>query len=286
MSGRVAHLPLLFGILFTGAAPGASGEALPTAVMSSDSAPYRQALEGFSEAWGPGISSVSAEAPLPRGARAFVALGSKAAGRRWPADAVVVACLAPSAESVEGDAVTRVSLLPDPGVLVQRLRALAPKLKVLRVFWSAGSSREEVEALAAAGEKAGLVVLPERISPPSTLPERLRRLDRGADALWLMPDPELVTAESFAVLREYAAALKIPFIAPTEGLAERGATATIAVSFRDMGRAAAQALRARLEGRAVPEVKRAARVTVTVNAAAAISAGLGPKFESADTVLP
>lgn len=260
--------------------------AAPTAVMSSDSAHYRQALEGFIEVWGSSVPVVAAGAPLPAGERVFVAFGSKAAASEWPTDAVVVACLAPSAEAVDGDALTQVSLLPDPSALVARMRALIPSLKVLRVLWSSDSSRADAQALVRAGAASGVAVDLVRVWPPSRLPARLRGLSGRADALWIMPDPELVTAENFAVLREYAAAERLPFLAPTAGLAERGATAVIAVTFRDMGRAAAASLRARLEGRAEPEIVRAGRVSVTVNAAAARAAGAGLKLESADRVLP
>jgi ABC-type uncharacterized transport system substrate-binding protein len=232
------------------------------------------------------VPVVAADAPLPAQARIFVVFGSKAAAREWPSDSVVIVCLSPSVAAVEDDAVTHVSLMPDPAVLVTRMRALIPALKTLRIFWSAESSRDDAEALVKAGADRGVVVLSERVSPPARLPERIRGLGDSADALWLMPDPALVNAENFAILREYAAAQNLPFIGPTEGLAERGATATIAVTFHDMGRAAAVSLRARLEGGAEPEFVRAGRVIVTVNAGAARSIGLGPKFESADKVLP
>lgn len=265
---------------------GRAGADEPTAVLSSDSEHYRRALEGFTEAWGSRVTVVGERAPLPPQAWAFAAIGSKAAARRWPGNAVVVACLAPSVAKDPDDVMTHVSLLPDPSVLVNRLRALVPQLHVLRVFWSSESSRDDTEALVKAGSAQGIVVLSVRIDPPARLPERLRGFDDKADALWLMPDPALVNAENFSILREYAAAEKLPFFAPTEGLAERGATATIAATFRDMGRAAAMSLRARMAGRSEPEAVYVTRVTVTVNAAAARAAGLGPKFESADKVLP
>jgi len=273
-------------LALSGAANAESGPASPVAVLSSDSAHYRQALDGFTEAWGSTVTVLSlGEVPPPQ-AWAFVAIGSKAAARRWPRDAVVVSCLAPSASAGDGAALTRVSLLPDPAILVARLRALAPKLRVLRVLWSSESAREDAEALVDAGENQGLVVLSERIDPPSLLPERLRGLGDPTDGLWLMPDPALVNEQSFATVREYAAARRIPFFGPTEGLAERGAAATVSVTFHEMGRAAALALRARLSGRPGPETVRAARVTVTVNGPAARAAGLGPRFVGADKVLP
>jgi len=260
----------------------------PTAVLSSDSGHYRQALEGFVEAWGSSVTVVAAGAPAPADARAFVAFGGKAAARAWPEDAIVVACLAPGVADLANDGITHVSLLPDPAVLIARSVSLFPSLKVLRVFWSSESSRDDAAALARAGAERGVVVQLERVAPASRLPARLRELTgKGkADALWLMPDPALVNEETFAVLREYAAAEKLAFLAPTVGLAERGATATIAVTFRDMGRAAAATLRARLDGRVEPEALRAARVTVTLNAAAARAAGLEPRLTAADKVLP
>lgn len=254
--------------------------------MSSDSQRYLQALAGFTEAWGSTVPVVAAGAPLPAEARVFAAFGGMAAAREWPRDAVVVACLAPSIAVVPDDAVTHVSLLPDSGVLVSRARSLFPALRVLRVLWSSELSRDDVEAIVRAGDERGVIVLSERVMPPSRLPDHLRELHGKADALWLMPDPTLVTADNFAILREYAASKKLPLLAPTEGLAELGATAAIAVTFRDMGRAAAVSLRARLAGGAEPEVVRAGRVTVIVNAAAARAAGLSPEIESADKVLP
>lgn len=264
-------------------APPAAAEG-PTAVLSSDSAHYRQALEGFTAAWGSTVTVVFSGEHSPPQAWAFAAIGGKAAARRWPRDTVVVACLAPSVSDDPDDAVTRVSLLPDPFVLVARMRALVPRLGVLRVFWSSDSSRADVEALMKEAELRGIVVLSERASPPSRLPELLRALPDKADALWLMPDPALVSEYNFAILREYAAAQKIPLLAPTEGLAERGATATISATFRDMGRAAAASLRARLAGSVEPEVVYSGRVTVTVNGAAARAAGLN--VETANKVLP
>ena len=265
------------------AGPAAAG---PTAVLSSDSGHYRQALEGFTEAWGSTVPVVAADAPFPAEARVFVAFGSKAAAREWPRDSVVVVCLTPSVAAVPDDPVTHVSLLPDPEILVKRMLDLVPTLKTLRLFWSSETSRDDAEALVKAGAGSGVAVLSERVSPPARLPEFLRGLHGKADALWLMPDPALVNEGNFAVLREYASAEKVPLLAPIEGLAERGAAATIAVTFREMGRVAAGTLRARLDGRAEPEFVRAGRVNVTVNAAAARAVVPALRLEGADKNLP
>lgn len=216
---------------------------------------------------------VSASAPeTSQSVDAVVAFGSRAALRGWPESAALVTCLAPGARP-RRDAVLRVELMPVPAALLERLKMLQPGLKTLRVLWSSELAREEVDGLAAAAAAVGVAVRAERIEDPAELPARVRAFEGPADAFWVMPDPLLVTAQNFAVLREYSQASRTPFYAPTEGLAERGATATLAASFRESGRTAASALKARLNGVAAAHVH-PARLTVTVNAAAARAAGL------------
>lgn len=283
MRKSLARFPAA-AIFALAAVPDLAGSSVPVAVMTSDSAHYGQALEGFTEAWGSTVTIVFAGEMPAEGLRAIVAIGGKAAALRWPRDAVVVACLAPSILDVPGDAVTRVSLLSDPGALIAQLRALMPGLALMRVFWSSEASRADSEALVKAGGRKGLVVVSERVKPASSLPAHLRSLRGRADALWLMPDPALVTERNFATLREYAVARNVPLFAPAHGLAERGATATIASTYRDMGRAAAFALRARLTGGAAPEVVFPERPAVTANGPAARAAGL--KLDASVLVLP
>lgn len=197
----------------------------------------------------------------------------------------MIAGVAPSAP--EDPDVTRVSLVARPSLLVARMCRLMPGLKTLRVFWSSESSRADVDELARAGSAVGVAVVSTRVEAPSALPETLRAIKDRGDAFWLMPDPTLVDAANFAVLREYAAASKTPFFAPTEGLAQLGASATLAVPFREMGRVAAAVARARLAGKTVAPVVWADKVVVTVNARAASGCGLAePAQGAADRTIP
>lgn len=245
------------------------------AVLSSDSGHYRQAYEGFQEEWGSSVPFALAEGEPPGTAPdAVVAFGSRAAQREWPKAALLVTCMAPGARPPHRGETLRISMIPEPALLIASLRKLLPGLGVLRVLWSMESELEDVEEMKAAALEKGVVVLSERVENPAFLPERLRAFSGRADALWLMPDPALVNAQNFAMLREYAEAARTPFLAPTEGLAELGATATLAVSFRELGRAAAAALRTRLRGGPAIGHLHASRLTVTVNEAAALKSGL------------
>ncbi len=279
------RLPLVLALLSGGAARASALDV--TAVLSSDSGHYRQAYEGFQEEWGSSVTAVVGDENPGGAPDAIAAFGSRAALRDWPPGAILVTCLSPGARPTRRGELLRVELLPVPALLIARLRKLLPGLKVLRVLWSSNYEESEVQELAAAGGTQGVEVLSERVADPARLPERLRSLSKPADALWLMPDPALVNAENFATLKEYSTASRVPFLAPTEGLAEKGATATLAAPFRDVGRAAAAALRARLRGEKSRGPARPDRLIVTVNAAAAKEIGLDlTKSEGVDRILP
>lgn len=247
------------------------------AALSSDSEHYRQAYLGFQDEWGstvPFVVGDQAGPPVP--ADVVVAFGSRAAMREWPDSALLETCLAPEARP-DRPGVLQVELLPKPEVLMERIKELLPRLKTLTVIWSSELQREDVAGLSKAAQEIGVTIDSERIRNPELLPQRLRALSGRSDALWLMPDPTIVNAESFAILREYTRAAHIPFLAPTDGLAEKGATATVAASFREIGRAAADAIKERLDGDRDFAAVHPSRVVVTVNASAAKAVGLDLK---------
>jgi hypothetical protein len=248
----------------------AARAAPPLAVLSSDSPHYREAFAGFEEAWGSTVPFVVlGRDRVPAEPGTVVAFGSRAALRDWPDGTGVVSCLAPGARPWRGPVV---DLMPDPSALVARLQDLIPSLKVLRVLWSSDSEGDAVADLARAARARGVTVRSEQILEPADLPERLRSLHGRADALWIMPDPAFVNARNFAILREYAAASRVPFLAPTQGLERKGATATVAATFREAGRAAARTLRE--DGAFGSRRVHPGRLTVTVSAEQAARTGL------------
>ncbi len=66
----------------------------------------------------------------------------------------------------------------------------------------------------------------------------------------------------------------IPFYAPTSGLAESGATASVAPSFRQIGVAAAIEVRRILAGERIQQDVYPKQIEITVNEASAEQAGL------------
>lgn len=270
---RTSLLALLLSASARAAAP---PEVL--AVLSSDSPYYREAYEGFVEAFGEPVPAVSLDANggpgFGPGLRLAAVFGSAAARVRYPEHVRVVACLAPGAEDPrpEGEMI-RVALVPPPERLLDALRGLQPGLIRLAVLWRSPRGGEYAAALARAGGAAGVEVLGRRVSADG-IPGALRELGGREQALWIPPDPALVTPANFAVLVEYSRANKKPFYAPTAALVAEGAAAAAAVSFRESGRAAGRAAREALVGRPGPAVVYPEKVELVVHPEAARLFGL------------
>ena len=246
------------------------------AVLSSELPPYLEAVEGFQEAFSAPVpvlhpKNLSSEG-LPR-ARVIVAFGGKAASLEYPEGTLVIACMAPTLP--QGGRETReVLMTPGMGAVLKNLRALQPGLRRIGVLWaSPGMSRYHAE-MSKESEGSGLEVSSGKVTGPNDIPVVLRALAGRVDALWLTPDPALVTPGTFETLRDFSRDNGIAFYVPTPGLVEQGATAAVASSFRDIGRTAASAARDLLAGRPVPRKLSPADARVIVGRRASKRLGL------------
>ena len=250
------------------------------AVLSSELAPYREAYAGFTEMLGTSVSQVSLQTGRPRIGRdtkVVVAFGSRAAGEEFPRQLPLLYCMAPGTaldvRQRQGPTV-RVNMLPPAAKVAGLLREIQGPLKRLAVLWVVDTMDDYAVQLQQAGGPLGIEVTAERLRSADELPDHLRRLaGEQVEALWLLPDPLLISASSFALLREFSRANKVPLYAPTAGFAEEGAAAAVGISFAQNGRTAAEVVLALLAGREVPAEVYPDECEVTLNPAAA-AAGL------------
>lgn len=256
--------------------------------LSSEISPYSKAAQGFQDSLGrPVVRRVLAEAEEPAmpGMRVAVVFGGKAARMEFPRGVEKVVCLAPSLRGADGGrARTRVEMLPEPDVLVGKIRALQPGLRVLAALWAAEQTEPYLEGMVEAGKRHGLEVRPFRAEDGKELYKTLRDRVPPDSAIWVSPDPLLINVENFAILKEYSFAKAVPLYVPTRGLAEGGGAVSISVGFAEMGRIAAEVTRKLLEGGNVPKVVYPEKVEVSLNRAAARRSGLNPSKKALEGV--
>ncbi|MCC7263725.1 MAG: hypothetical protein IT369_14520 [Candidatus Latescibacteria bacterium] len=251
------------------------------AVLSSDLAPYREAYQGFAAVLGQPVTQVNLQTGrlrIGRDTRVVVAFGGKAAMEEYPRDLTLIYCMAPgttlNSDQRQGPTI-RVNMLPVAGKVVDALSDLQPSLKHLAVLWVTDTMTHYVDGLQQVAGETGLAIAAEQLRDPDQLPDSLRRLiGRRVEALWVPPDPLLINAGSFAVLREFSRANKIPLYAPTAGFAEEGAVAAVGVSFAQNGRTAAETALAVLAGREVAPEVYPDECEITLNLGAAAEIGL------------
>ena len=223
------------------------------AVLSSDLGPYAEAYEGMAAALGKRPVRIVLGATEPEVGPAtavVVAFGSKAVQHAYPT--VRVHCMAPASASGEGHSsdVVRVHMLPPAQQLVEALQLIQPNLRHLGLLWVL-KTPGYLKRLQTAAASAGIAVVAPQLDDVEQLPDRLRTLaELGIDAVWLPPDPLLINARSFSLVKEFAWSNDVPFYAPTARFVQSNAVASVAPTFREIRAAAAAVATRYLNGEA------------------------------------
>lgn len=249
------------------------------AVVSSTPGPYQAALDAFLKALGrrAAVTRLPARPALGR-ARVIVAFGGEAALQTYPESATLITCLAPSIAARlrhEGPYVF-MTMKPHPATLLADLKTIQPSLNRLALVSSSTDSDLYLADLRRAAQTVGVSVFAARADGPDAIPDALRSLEGKADALWLAPDPALVTPASFQAIKQFSWDHKTPFYAPTAGLVAAGAAGAVAVSPAAAGRQAASLARRALAGETLPDFVYPAEIETTINVPSAEKAGLTP----------
>lgn len=267
-------------LLFFAAPAHPAAQKNTVAVLSLDSGAYLEAFSAFQAAYGeevPHYDISSREPQLDEDVKLVVTFGGKAARYPYPGELNIIYCMAPGlsekAPPREGRSV-KIALVPDLSFTFSRIKAVQPGLKRLRILWASSGYAPYQQAAKEAGARQGIQVTTSRLEGPDFLPGALRSALGEADALWLPPDPLIVTKENLLILREFSWDNNIPFYGSTKSMTREGALASFGVSFAEVGKAAARAAAAINEGRGLPGTIFPEKSETTLNAAAARKFGI------------
>ncbi len=246
------------------------------AVLSSDAGPYREALAGLEQEWGGPIPSFimsEGDPNIPESARVVVAFGAKAAFFAESGHRTLIYALTLGTE-VSAPAAVKICMEPEPAALLADLKTIDPWLKNLGILWLSPSAGLYADELREASVPYGVTIHDIQIEDIDEIPAHLRGLYGKIDALWISPDPTLLNANILPVFLSFSRANAIPLFVPTAGLLGQGAAASVAPSFREMGRSAGVAARAALQGQPQESRLYPSRIEIVINKKAAADAGL------------
>jgi len=221
-------------------------------VLSSNLEPYQEALKGFQESFGrtaPVFILAEGRPRLPAGTRLVVAIGSKAALFPYPQDTMLIYCMAPGVQVPKGRRnAIKIHTVPATLSVLSKIKQIQPSVRTLGVLWGSDATEDFLSDRTLVESSLGIKLAADRIRSVDDLPDRLRALKGKVDALWLPPDPLLVTPAAFAVLKDYSRGNHIPVYASAETLVEDGAVASLFSSYQEIGRRAGWAAQRVLEG--------------------------------------
>jgi len=121
----------------------------------------------------------------------------------------------------------------------------------------------------AAGAAIGMEVSLARVKREEEIPGLLRAAIGKADAFWLPPDPLLFSPSTLDIFKGFSLGNAMPMYVSTKGLAQKGACASIGVSFPQIGLAASDAVMKLHAGATLPPIVYPESSQLTLNASAA-----------------
>jgi putative ABC transport system substrate-binding protein len=175
----------------------------------------------------------------------ILAVGQKAlqvAGAAAPQTPVVY-CMVLGNAAVSTRTVTGVRLEVAPATQLRHYKDVAPSARRIGVIYDPRASERYVdEALRAAGQ-IGLTLVAKPVSDARQVRSALAQIADGIDALWLTPDPALVSAEMFNFLLVFTLEHKIALYGFLDSFTKAGALASVAPDYRAVGGQAARMVR-------------------------------------------
>lgn len=252
------------------------GAAQVAAVLSGDTGPYKEALEGLKSVVGEVDAAILPAMPDVAGAKVIVTFGSEAALKKYPASAVVVAALLPDPKlkPKHGGGVTRIGLPPAPEILAAKVKALQPGAATLAVL-DPGNYGEYLSALRSAASAVGLGLQVKKVESVADLATKLPGLKGSVQALWVPPDPLFMNPKTFGLLVAFCKGAGIGLYVPVASLAKAGALAGVAPSFKQQGQAAGNAASTYLAGGNAGEWVYSAKTEFIANKSVAAQLGVG-----------
>ena len=249
-------------------------------MLSSAGGAYLEAFSAFQASYGAPVRYFDAskgKTNLPPGTKLVVTFGTRAAAQGYPPGVDQIYCMAPGfflAPGAHSGKAIKISMRVSPARMLSKLIEIQPSLKRLRILWMSPAYTSFFEAYGEAGRALGLEIAVVKVAGPDQLPALLRTAIGRTDAIWLPPDPLLVSSDSLMILRQFAWNNSIPLYGTTKGMSREGACASVGVSFAESGASAAAAVRSLQAGESLPKIIFPEVTELTLNASSAKRCGL------------
>ena len=227
-------------------------------VQSENLAQYHVATAAFESASGATTVVVRIDDPIEKARRkirraaevaapeAIFALGAQAAvlaKAELPEIPLVFAMVMDwRRHGLDGSGTAGVALEMPVDDLLTRYKLMLPSLRRIGLIYSSAMSDDFLSGAREAALRLGIELSEEPVTAPDQVAGAYRRLRRDIDAVWMIPDPGVVTRDNFAYLAHRTRNDEIAFLAFSENFVRAGALLSVTPDYRTMGSQAAALL--------------------------------------------
>lgn len=253
MGRRCAFFIILLAFAVQGAGSAAAADRIAL-LISSDDAPYKEAVAGFHEslarqAMQPTYQLYSLGGDPSRASGAIqnikqsapglvLALGSLAADAvaREINDIPIVAGLVLRTDVLrKAPNITGVGLDLPEEVQLNWIRKLVPPARTIGVIYSAAENGRKIEAAARTAKTMGLALEAQAVSGPLEVPAALERLAKRANVLWGLVDTVAMSPQMAKPILVFSLQNSIPFVGPSAMWVKAGALGSQDFDYKDIG---------------------------------------------------
>jgi putative ABC transport system substrate-binding protein len=232
-------------------------------VQSDDLDPYTEPVPSFLEELGePAMvlnihgRAVEARAVAKKLKReqpdVVFALGSKAAytvRHQLPDTPMVYAVVInPDRYGIPGERAVGIEATVSPSRYLSQFVGFFPEVRTIGVLRGPLTTDDRMAELQGVARTLDLTLLVEEIGTPRRVRRAFNEMAPNIDALWLQPDREMMTAESFRLLTEEARRRRLPLLVETDNMVRAGALFAVVPDPDGLGRQAARTARQLLDG--------------------------------------
>ncbi len=180
---------------------------------------------------------------------------------------VFTSVLEPRRYGIEGGQTTGIHMTVEPEIYLSQFVGFFPEVSSIGVLRGPSTSDEQMGRIYAAAKAVGVEVVVKSVDSPRKVRAAFHEITPEVDALWLRPDREILTRESFRALTDETHRRRIPLLVDTDNMVRAGGLFAVMPSYEGLGRQAAAMSKRIADGTApsLIEVEEPNEVLVVLN---------------------
>jgi putative ABC transport system substrate-binding protein len=152
----------------------------------------------------------------------------------------IVYCMVLGSAAASSRTTTGVRLEVPPASQLEQLRQVHPGARRVGVIYQPQVSGAFIEDAVKVSGRLGITLISRPVQDAKEVRTAINEIVGGIDALWLMPDPRLISAEMFNFLLVFTLERKVALFGFSDSFTQAGALMSVAPDYQEVGRRAAR----------------------------------------------